>query len=331
MEEQVTESAPSEVAEPTEVGEALNDLGIEEDSLFKYSELSDQPSDVKELKKGFKKDVKADDDEIEVNPEEKWLDTPEEETEEVEESEEIKEEDLELLVAGVKYKLPKSKVIEMAQKGFDYTVKTQGLSEDRKIFEKEMHEKTQEVEQFKSQYENDIYEKQQLDYFFDHLRNANPDLYATLQGEVQQFTAQTRNPVMERQNQMLMKELNELKSTISNMSVKEEKASLAKELAHLEQNVFPKYLKYGIKPDKNRVIQEWVEHGGTLEDSFKKIYGDHFLSVADGKSKLAKAQGQTKRIPTAGKVKSGKPAAKKINLRGLSYHNIAERLTQGSN
>lgn len=79
--------------------------------------------------------------EVEETPEQRKLEATEEETEETAESEETEEteepETIELNWNGENKVFNKSEVVELAQKGYDYTQKTQQLAEQRKTLEQQ--------------------------------------------------------------------------------------------------------------------------------------------------------------------------------------------------
>ncbi len=166
-------------------------------------------------------------------------DEPVEEAEETEETEEPAEEELEITWNGESKVLKKSEVVELAQKGFDYTQKTQALAEQRKAIEmqaqmlqqqafaqshlsaKEMEIKAldNQLEQYKQVDWQGLAQSDPMQYLtlnqtFQQLKDAKRDMVQEYQGQYQQLTLaqkQQRDAILAQEAKLMAEAIPELK------------------------------------------------------------------------------------------------------------------------
>jgi len=204
-----TESAPAQVKTSTQENYVISDsdlaeLGIKEaadeegDPSFDFSNVAN-PKLGKEVAKEEENDEldveSKDGEESEEKEEDDWLkdikkdldvedEEPKEPSEESKDPLEVKEIEIERF--GIKQKIPLKEAIKLAQQGYDYTQKTQSLAEDKREFERKRDEMFTDLNKREAQLQETINEKEQLDYFFDYLKNNDPDFYQHLEQHASQ-------------------------------------------------------------------------------------------------------------------------------------------------
>lgn len=242
----------------------------------------------------------------------------------------VEEEMFELDRFGVKTKLAKPKVIEYAQKGFDYESKMGEHKKREEAFESKMKEFETYREKWEADHSKVLQENDQYNYFFDHLKSTNPELFEQVDNEANQFIRQTRNPYFEKALTNLQKQNAELMSKIQNKDVEELRHNYYKELEDLKSMHTQKYARFGINLDEDAIKAEWLANGGSLKKIYGKLYGDKLLAIAESRSLAQQKVAKADKVPTVGKVKSAKTSSNMSDkLKRSSYSQIADMLTQG--
>ena len=183
--------------------DALIELGIVEGKTkADQSEKEVEPKkdlSLDEILKELSKNPKQFDQEIE----DKLESVKDDEKDEKEKPEEESEDFETIVYNGEEKKLSRKELIDLAQKGFDYTQKTQELSKNRMTFEekiKELEGKENEIfskfEEEKTKFKNELNVKQQWDFVFDNMQKQNPDLYEEVKGFFEEVNTSYNNPLV---------------------------------------------------------------------------------------------------------------------------------------
>jgi hypothetical protein len=239
--------------------------------------------------------------------------------------------ELEIERFGIKQKIPVKDAIKLAQQGYDYTQKTQALAEEKREFERTRESTLSDLNKQKTQLQETLNEKEQLDYFFDYLKSNDPDLYQNLQNQASQFKHQISNPFLEKHMTQLNKQLESLNKKQQEIEEKELRSNFYKEFEELKSMHGAKYAKLGIKLDESKIKEEWIKSGSSLKDIYKQLYADKILSLAQSKGLVdKKAKAASNKAPTMGRMKGGSPKAdvSKV-IKKMSYSQLADAFMKG--
>lgn len=294
------------------------------------SGAKDSKADVKLGNEKIDVDLEADDEEDTSTIDQLLAGDSEVESEPEETPKVAEPEYIELDRFGVKTKLAKPKVIEYAQKGFDYETKMGEHKKREDTFDGKMKEFETYREEWEKKHSKVLQENDQYNYFFDHLKSTNPELFEQVDNEANQFIRQTRNPYFEKALTSLQKQNEELLSKIQNKDVEELRHNYYKELEDLKGMHQQKYARFGINLDEDAIKQEWLTNGGSLKKIYGKLYGDKLLAIAESRSLAAKKAVKNDNVPTVGKIKSSKTSTNMTDkLKRMNYSQIADMISNG--
>jgi len=240
-------------------------------------------------------------------------------------------EELESIIhKGEEKKLSKSELKEYAQKGFDYTQKTQEISRrnlelEEKIKSLDEREKASftKQEEERQKFSTDLNEKKQWDFVLTALQKQNPDLYDEIKGFSEELMVNYQNP--------LVQGLIEKVSSLENRGVEKEDQEIAnqyyRELGDLKSSLIPTLEKLGITVDEEKIKDAWIKGAENVKAATYSIYGDQIRKLQESKIKLntAKRKAAIRKVPTVSNIKG----TKKVELsrpKKSSYHDISKRL-----
>lgn len=241
-------------------------------------------------------------------------------------------EDFETIVyKGEEKKLSKSELRELAQKGFDYTQKTQEVSKRNLELEEKLkgiEEKEKQIytkfQEEKTKFETDINEKKQWDFVLNALQKQNPDLFDEIKNFSEELMINYQNPLV----QGLIEKVNYLEKS----GVEKEDQEIANqyygELNTLKSTLFPSLEKLGIKVDEEKVKQAWIKGAENVKAATYAIYGDQIRKLQESKLKLtaAKRKASTTKVQAAVNAKSVKSSSSDDKPKRSSYHDITRRI-----
>lgn len=239
--------------------------------------------------------------------------------EEVEgEAEEVEE----ILYQGKAEKLTKDQLRDLAQKGYDYTQKTQILAEEKKAWaaerqkvESELSEAVKSFEQRESQLNDQLSMLEKWNVVTDFMEANNPELFQEVKSLFNQVVRQFDNPMIKRQfdNQAneikaLREQLTEKKSQDIRQSFADDLSKTQKELASLQE--------LGVFIDwDGKVKQAWTNGAENVKSAVYALYGDQIRAAYDAKSKLTQAQRKV-----LDKKNTTTPIKKATNAGGSDFH-----------
>lgn len=195
------------------------------------------------------------------------------------------------------------RVKEYLSKGFDYTVKTQELSDQRKEFETQMKAQQdeiqklrQETESFREENYNKIIENEAMAQVLQELRTNDPDAFSIIANSYQRimgaYQASQNNPMFQGFN----KKISELEQKLNSQNVhktQEENQNIVKEwesgLQEVQSSFGAKLKKLGIKPNWAKVQTQWqadTTNSTSVKDAFFAIHGDQITKALEAQSKL---------------------------------------------
>ncbi len=235
------------------------------------------------------------------------------------ESDDSEEELLDIIYKGQVEPLPKSEVIKLAQMGKDYTVKTQALAAERQKFQAESLQKTQELDQLRSQFEEsqrgfsenkESFDKMQ--FAFGIIKDSNPDLYAELDQAVAQVLNQYDNPIIRRQNEMLSQKQKMIEDQLASLTGEGIKQKYFAEEKQVRADFEESLKSLGVIPDWNKVKEAYANGAQDVKTALFAVYGAEITQAANSKQKLDMVRKQTARTVTKPSIKTpartqGKP------------------------
>jgi hypothetical protein len=192
---------------------------------------------------------------------------------ELEEQDDSSESYLTIKHGGEIQQLTKEQAQEYAQKGYDYTKKTQALAEERKRFDverdaitKQIEEKWKTYQDSTQTYQDTLDKWHKWEYTLKNVKDTDPDLFAMLDDHYNNALRVLDTP----QSRETQKELNYLKQTISDLKQQMEKGIMStsdasirenynKEYEQLKGSHFPRLKKLGLNPDPDKIKQAWVD------------------------------------------------------------------------
>lgn len=202
------------------------------------------------------------------------------------------------------------KVKEHLSKGFDYTQKTQELSESRKSFDTEI---AQEREKFSQEREAFVQEQEQnknaltnynvFQSMIADIQSKDPELFEELD---RHFTDHQRQATqVSPQVQKLQDEIKQLRDQVTGSVVSEEEKQLGeikqtwqKEVGEVQTSFGPKLRSLGIKPDWTKVQEAWKAdstNSMSVKSALFATYGEAIEKAMANKSKLAETRAKVAR------------------------------------
>ena len=319
--------------------DALREMGIVLDDSSNQSEVN-QPDELEGIEK-LGEDASLDDiiGELSKNPkehdqeiEDKLNDAVSKGDKDSKQPEKDLKEDLETIVyKGEEKKLSKSELKELAQKGYDYTQKTQEISKrnldlDEKIKGLEEREKQFQVkfQEERQKFEKELNQKKQWDFVLNALQKQNPDLFEDVKSFSEELMVNYQNPLV----QGLMEKVNALESRGIEKEDQEIANQYYRELDDVKANLIPKLDKLGIKVDLEKVKEAWINGAESVKAATYSIYGDQIRKLQESKIKLsqAKRKANIRKAPSATTASPRKEIAQSPRRSRSNYHDITKKI-----
>lgn len=220
---------------------------------------------------------------------------------------------------------------ELIQKGYDYTQKTQSLSEDRKAWdseksnaEKEINAAVQELNTHREAYGQQLQELEQWTFTLNELAKEDPDIHAEIVRAFERTQKQYANPVLNQQLSAVNKRLEEAEKKLSSREDKlilDNFESEKSQLQATEQSL----KELGINVDWNEVKKQWASTGLPVKQVVGAIYFETIAKSQASKSKVEAVQKKTSAKPIGAGNKS-RPGNKAPAIdRKLSYYEQAQQ------
>jgi hypothetical protein len=202
------------------------------------------------------------------------------------------------------------KAKELLSKGYDYTQKTQELSEARKSFDEEIAQEREtfetEREAFKGEQEQNAKALTNYSVFQNmiaDIQTNDPELYEELDGYYtnQQKQMQQTSPQVEALNSKIQELENRLNGSEESQEDKvlgEIKANWDKGLTEVQTSFGPKLRSLGIKPDWAKVQEVWKADSTdsmTVKGALFAQYGEAIEKAMANKSKIAETRAKVAR------------------------------------
>lgn len=261
------------------------------------------------------------------------------EKEEPKKEEVVKDEEFLIKHNGEMKKLERDEVVEYAQKGYDYTQKTQALSEREKefnaraeSFEKQVEAKNLAIAESQAKHQTQLEEYNVLDFALTEMQEKDPGLFEEVARYYQDAVKLQNTPA----NKAMRQEMAQLRQQIEGLSrgsekqVNEKEADLIREKFNSEidlvqKDIFPKLNALGIRVDMEKVKQAWIEgepSNLTVRQAMDAVYGDQIRKAYESKLKVSRLQnkGASRSIMNAGTSKQS--ADNKIGR--MSWNNLEQ-------
>lgn len=229
------------------------------------------------------------------------------------------------------------KVKEHLSKGFDYTQKTQELSEARKTFDAEIAQERESFEAERGTFQEEMQQNQQalgnynvFQSMIQDIQASDPELFQELDSHFTKHQQQANQ--VSPQVEKLQNELKELRDQVSGSVVSEEDKKLSeikqtweKEVSEVQGSFGPKLRGLGIKPDWNKVQEAWKADSSntmSVKNALFATYGEHIEKAMANKSKLAETRAKVARQGSS--VNNNEEDSKVFGMTsGNSYENEA--------
>jgi hypothetical protein len=204
-------------------------------------------------------------------------------------------------------------VKEVLSKGFDYTIKTQELSEERKKFdeekvnfENEFKSKLDEVESYRSQLDDKVVENEIMAGILQDLKSQDSDLFQLIaesfNKKMSEINFQKNNPIVQSLNKKvteLEKSLTQKQSIEQESKLKDIASSWEKGVQEVSSQRANQFKKLGIKPDWNKVQDHWkadVTGKLSVDQALLAVHGQEIVKALENfeKNKSVKAKSQNR-------------------------------------
>ena len=217
---------------------------------------------------------------------------------------------------GEKVKLSKEELLEHAQKGFDYTSKTQTLAEQRKALEEEKERELAEIREQQETWNQKHQElqdlvtlKNQWDHYITQLERNDPGFYEQIQQGFQETQDQYTNPVVAAQIEALnskMAQYDQVLQERENMAIRKEFETGYNQAIEKFKSDFETL---GLNVDKEKIQKEWVDGAKTVEQAVLNVYASDMIKLLKSKGKVESVKKQVsnaQKVPTAGNQQMAK-------------------------
>jgi hypothetical protein len=210
---------------------------------------------------------------------------------------------------------------ELVQKGQDYTVKTQALSNERKEFETgkvaaetELNAAINEFNERHKGFGQQLQEMEQWTFTLNQLQESAPDLFEEVQRAYKETTKQFSNPVLNQQMEAQNRRFEELEKKLASREDKLIIDSFETDfaaLAPLEQSL----KELGIVVDKAEVKKQWAATGMTPKQVIGSLYFENVAKAQASKSKVETTKQKITAKPV-GAAGSSRPGSKASSIDG---------------
>jgi hypothetical protein len=202
------------------------------------------------------------------------------------------------------------KAKELLSKGYDYTQKTQELSEARKTFDSEIAQEREAFEGERETFKQEIAKNEGaltnysvFQNMIQDIQQKDPELFEELdrhytnhQTQMNQSSPQVT--ALEQKIADLEGRLNGSAESQENEKLGEIKQTWEKEVSELQTSFGPKFRSLGIKPDWKKIEQTWAAdttNSLTVKSALFAQYGEAIEKAMANKSKLAETRAKVAR------------------------------------
>lgn len=278
----------------------------------------------------------------ESESEEENEDSKDESENESDDEEESSDEKLfEIIHNDEKVELSEKEIKELAQKGFDYTKKTQAIADDRKKLSAEIDETKKEFEQAYKQLEaefkahdEEIQVKRQFDMAIADIASEDPSLFEQIKHYFQKAERQVSNPFFDSKVKSLQSEIEGLKSMVGQKMHETKLSEFTSEKREIERSTTgDKLAKIGLTIDWDKVQNEWAQSGKiNAEQALYLVYGKDIQRLIESKSKVAKAKKSSdvlKSARTIGGIRPGKSKGISNDIAKMTTQQVKNAISTG--
>jgi len=235
----------------------------------------------------------------------------------------------------------KDETIELAQKGLDYTKKTQVLADERKVFEEQKSKfdedlklRTDELEKSYNEHKTIINDYYKLEHTLHKLADQDPDTFDIVDAIFKEVEKESNSPAVRMANSRMDKleaENKALKDMIESGNIKEQSELISKgyfkDLETIEKQYAPVMANLGIKLDKEAVKNAWIngeQSNKTVEDAFWETHGKAIAKIHESKRKIKNIENKKAINGMRSGVgkKSLSQSGNDVDLSGMSWNEI---------
>ena len=291
---------------------AAAELGIDLNSL-------DEGSDFETETESTEAEGEVTEQAVETEPEESDLDETE-----APEGEEKTEVQTETPVVEEEPKLTAKEFRELEAARTELATRETALKEERAAMEREFQEK----------YHEKVSTHDQMDDFFAHLADKDPELFDLIKGEFQEHQKQYSNPVLDATRKEIQELKNELKGFKEKTADEVTRTKLDAEMTQVKSTLGKEAEAAGLKIDWAKVEDAWADNPKLgLKNAFYAEYGESLVKASASKAKVDAVEKKVAARPavsTAGNVsRSTAPVTQnfsKMNTRDVVGY-FAKQLT----
>jgi len=237
---------------------------------------------------------------------------------------------------GVVKNLTREQLLEHAQKGFDYTVKTMKLGEERKALELEKAESESNAEKLmatinekKKELSELVNTKNKWDFYLGNLERSNPDLFDQVTSGFNEVESQFSNPLINSQMEAMNETVAALQKQVQDREQDIIRNQYNSDLVSSKEKWGETFKKVNLNFNEEAIKEAYINGAKTVNDAVIQVHGADMIKLLNSKNKVgetkAKVQGK-KSAPTSGKSKA--IAAKKVKSapKGRASWNELERM-----
>ena len=227
----------------------------------------------------------------------------------------------------------------LIQQGYDYTVKTQNLSTERKTWEAEKvqaeTELTGAIEEFNKlsdDFSEQMQELQQWTHTIAQLKQESPDVFDEIQRAFEGTARQYKNPIVDQQ----IKAMNDRFSKVEADLKQRENKAIVDEFDREKQAMAPveqTFKELGLSIDWEKVKTEWRDTGMPVKKVIGSLYFEDMAKAKASKAKVAQVKQKTaaRSSGAAAKTRTGSVKTKPLDsLDTFGYlMNSFNNLTRG--
>lgn len=198
----------------------------------------------------------------------------------------------------------------LIQQGFDYTSKTQKLSDERKTWETErsqaeaeINTAIQELNEANAKYETQLRELQQWQHTFESLKQSAPDVFEEVQNAYNNTARQFQNPILEQQIKAMNQRLAEAEKSYKakeHQAIADEFEREKGKLSATEKSLEA----LGIKLDWGKIKEEWKNTGLPVNKVVGSLYFEDIAKSQASKTKVESVAAKVAVKPTGAAVRS---------------------------
>lgn len=263
-----------------------------------------------------------------------------EENSETEDDEELEE----LIHDNQKVKVSKEELKNLAQKGYDYTKKTQALAEERKQFLAEKTEYESEADKLiKGIQEEDAKRNESIETYkkfdiaIDLLKeDGNEEVLAVLAQYMSKASRLSSNPVVDSKVQSLQSKIEAMENELKGQKHQARLSAFYSEMSELKKSETGKRLEsIGLKIDEDAIKKVWASSNDlTARQALQAVHGEQIAHLVASKNKVATSQELKKlqnKVKTVGSSRApSRNGVGKLDISKMSQNQILDAVRNGS-